>query len=167
MQVLGTIGDRQILYTNVRTDQTWLEFVPTDNWLAFTVADENEEIVKEVVKLCLDKSVCYICCAGRICGLTEFFFDEEIVERAIRLEAQAGEEFDYEFSPMTTAHKNFSDGFWFASIAAVDGHKHIDMVICIDFTIKGVKGHLIDLVAKIKNDWLPSDEEFEDPTYDH
>jgi hypothetical protein len=168
MEPLGEIRDRQILYSNIRADQNWSNALPTENWIVFTIADDlDRELINEAVELCLDKSVCYICCAGRLASLTEDIFDEEIVNRAIQDETRSGKPHDYEYSPMTTSHKNFSDGFWFATTVAHDNYKDIDTVVCLDFTTKGVKDHLIELIIKIKNNWLPSDEPFEDPMYDN
>jgi hypothetical protein len=168
MEFLGTIRDRRILYTNIRADQNWSKALPTDKWIVFTIADDiDRELINEAVELCLDKLVCYICCAGRLGSLTELIFDEEIVKRAIQGETQTGKPHDYEFSPMTTSHNNFSDGFWFATTVAYDNYKDINTVVCIDFTTKGVKGHLAQLLTKINNNWIPADEDFEDPTYDN
>ena len=168
MEPLGKIGDRQILYTNIRADQKWSNALPTDTWIVFTIADDlDREFIKEAVEPCLDKSVCYICCAGKLSSLTELIFDEEIVNRAIQDETRTGKPYDYDLSPMTTSHDSFSEGFWFATTVACDSHKHIDTVVCVDFTTKGVKDHLTELIIKINNNWLPSDEPFEDPVYDN
>lgn len=168
MELLGIIRDRQILYTNIRIDKNWSNALPTDNWIVFTIADDTDrELIGEAVELCLDKLVCYICCAGRLSSLTELIFDEEIVKRAIHAETQMGKPYDYEFSPMTTSHNNFSDGFWFATHVANDNYKDTNTVVCIDFTTKGVKSYLTELITKINNNWIPSDEDFEDPVYDN
>src|SRR5579863_3462612 len=168
MEALGNIRNRQILYTNIRADQNWSNALPTDNWIVFTIADDlDRELINEAVELCLDKSVCYICCAGRLSSLTDDIFDEEIVNRAIQDETKTGKPNDHEFSPMTTFHNNFSAGFWFATSVAYDSYKDSDTVVCIDFTTKGVKNHLKELIIKINNNWLPSDEPFEDPVYDN
>jgi hypothetical protein len=167
MELLGHIKNRQILYTNIRTDQTWLNLLPADNWMVFTIADNADEgLLIEVANNCIEKLVSYVCCAGELCGLTEQIFDEVIVYRAIQEEEQTGKPYDYETSPMTTSHKNFSEGFWFATTVAYDCSKGTSKIVCIDFTIKGVKRQLTELVTKINNHWLPSDEETESPFYD-
>ncbi|MDO6434471.1 hypothetical protein Q4E93_27920 [Flavitalea sp. BT771] len=99
--------------------------------------------------------------------MTELIFDEEIVNRAIQEETQTGKPYDYELSPITTSHNNFSEGFWFATTVACDSYKDIDTAVCIDLTTKGVKDHLTELIIKINNNWLPSDEPFKDPVYDN
>ena len=166
MEFLGAIGDRQVIYTNARTDPKWSENLPTDNWIVFTIADEDERLLREVVGLCLDKSVSYICCAGRACRLTEDLFDGDIVYRAVEFELQTGGASDCSNSPSTTSHPNFSEGFWFATFLARDDEKDPNTVICVDLTSSGVKSHLVDLINKINNGWLPSDDKFEAPVYD-
>lgn len=167
MEILGQIGNRQILYTNIITDQNWFEKLPLDNWVVFTIGDTNTSDYEDnLVRHCLDKNVCYTCSAGQLAGSTELEFDLEIVNRALAIEDRTGKEYDYEKSPCTTSHKNFGEGFWFAATLASDSHKDIDKVVCTDFTTKGVKQNLNELVEKINNGWLPSDEEIEEPNYD-
>jgi len=115
----------------------------------------------------LNKNVTYTCSGGELGGLTEEYFDEEIAWRGVQYEEKTGKEFDYGKSPMTTMHSNFGEGFWFAAILAYDGEKEIDKVVCVDFTTRKVKRHLTELIGKINNDWLPSDEEIELAEYDN
>jgi hypothetical protein len=68
---------------------------------------------------------------------------------------------------MTTYHNNFSEGFWFSITSAHHGTKTIDKIVCVDFTRKGVKRHLSNLIGKVNKSWLPSDEENEEPIYDN
>ena len=167
VEILGQIQNRQILYTNILTDQTWFEKLPTDNWVVFTIGDEKKaEFEAKLVSHCLDKNVCYACSAGQLAGSTELEFDLEIVNRAIATEDSTGKEHDYEQSPCTTSHKNFSEGFWFAATLAHDPYKDLGKVVCTDFTTKGVKNNLKELIEKINNGWLPTEEEVEEPKYD-
>lgn len=109
----------------------------------------------------------YTCSAGELAGLTEQYFDEEIGWRGVQQEEKTGKEYDYEQLPITTMHRNFGEGFWFASTLAYDRDKEINKVVCIDFTTRKVKKHLTELVEKINNGWLPSDEEIELAEYDN
>ena len=164
---LGQINDRQILYINVRTDPNWFDKLPLDNWVVFTIADkQDEELLIDAVPKCMDKLVTYTCSAGQLAGLGEQLFDIEIVNRAIAEEDKTGKPHDYETSPMTTMHQNFSEGFWFATTLAFDGYKESNTVVCLDFTTKSVKRQLSELIEKINSGWLPSDEEIEEPNYD-
>ncbi len=108
----------------------------------------------------------YICCAGQLADHVELAFDMKIVEKAIEQENITQRPFDYDQSPITTAHKNFSEGFWFASFVVQNEENWINTLICLDFTKKGVKNNIISLIEKINNDWLPSEEEIESPFYD-
>ena len=49
----------------------------------------------------LDKNITYTCSAGELGGLTEDYFDQEIVLRGVQYEEKTGKEFDYDKSPMT------------------------------------------------------------------
>jgi len=118
----------------------------------------------------LDSNVLYTCSAGQLGSDTEDYFDEEIVWRQVQIEERTGKPQDYETSPMTTFHRNFDEGFWFAtSVAnaiAFDEYIPIDKVVCIDMTQQGVKKYLEALIDKINKGWLPSDSEVAVPKYD-
>ena len=171
MTKIGELNGRQIFYINVRVDLHWFNELPLSNWLAFTIADTaDKELLNDTTKKCLDANVLYTCSAGQLGSDTEDYFDEEIVWRQVQIEERTGKPQDYEISPMTTFHKNFDEGFWFATTVAnavaYDKYIPINKVVCIAMTKKGVKKHLIVLLDKIKNGWLPSDNEVEEPTYD-
>ena len=168
MERIGKINDREIFYISTKDKLEWLDLLPTEKWVVFTIADkENKEILYESTAKILDKNVTYTCSAGELAGLTEQYFDEEIGWRGVQYEEKTGKEYDHEQSPMTTMHRNFGEGFWFASTLAYDGEKEINKVVCIDFTTRKVKKHLTELVKKINKGWLPSDEEIELAIYDN
>lgn len=168
MELLGRIYRRKIYYVQVRNNPEWKNSLPKIGWIVFTIANkEDEELVPPAVKICMDKNVAYTCSAGTLAYWTEQYFDEEITGRALDFELRTKEKFDYEFSPVTTAHQNFSEGFWFATTLAFDAYKDTDKVVCLDFTKRKVKKHLTDLIEKINNGWLPSDEEIELAEYDN
>ena len=167
MELLGRINRRKIYYVQVRNNPEWKNSLSKNDWIVFTIANkEDEELVPPAVKICMDKKVAYTCSAGTLAHWTEQYFDEEITGRALDYELRTKKEFDYEFSPVTTAHQNFSEGFWFATTLAYDAYKETDKVVCLDFTKRKVKKHLTDLIEKINNGWLPSDEEIELAEYD-
>ena len=152
----------------MRTAPDWFDKLPLDNWVVFTIADkQDEDLLTSAVPKCMDKLVAYTCSAGQLAGLGEHLFDIEIVNRAIAEEDKTGKPHDYEASPMTTMHRNFSEGFWYATTLALNGYKESNTVVCLDFTTKGVKQHLLELIEKINTGWLPSDEENEEPFYDN
>ncbi|MBP6215282.1 MAG: hypothetical protein KA399_03695 [Chitinophagaceae bacterium] len=171
MTKIGELNDRQIFFTNVRVDLHWFDKLPSSNWLAFTIADTaDKELLSDTTKKCLDSNVLYTCNAGQLGSDTEDYFDEEIVWRQVQIEERTGKPQDYKTSPMTTSHRNFDEGFWFATTVAnataYDEYIPIDKVVCIDMTQQGVKKYLLELIDKIKNGWLPSDKEIEVPKYD-
>ena len=171
MKILGHINDRQILYCNIRVDNNWYLKLPANNWIAFTIANnEDEELLNDTTIKCLDNGVSYTCSAGQLGTDTENYFDQEIAWRETQKEEKTGEPADFDKTPMTTSHQNFGEGFWFATTVAHptinDKYLNTDKVVCIDFTKQGVESHLINLIDKINNGWLPSDEQIEMPLYD-
>lgn len=167
MELIGRIKRRKIYYVQIRNNSTWEKSMPKKDWVAFMIANkEDEELVPLIVKECLNRNVSYTCSAGNYANMTEDFFDEEIAWRAVDYEMKTKKEYNYDYSPNTTAHKNFGEGFWFAATLANDDKFDIDKVVCVDCTKKKVKNHLIKLIEKINNGWLPSDEEIEIAEFD-
>ena len=119
---------------------------------------------------CLENGVRYTCSVGELASLTEDYFDEEIVSRAVDKELKTGIVEDFESTPMTSFHRNFDEGFWFAATLARqiinDQYVESRQVICIDCTKRQVRQYLIDLVDKLNNGWLPCDREYKQPLYD-
>ena len=168
MERIGKINDREICYISTKDNSDWFNLLPTEKWVVFTIANqENKEVLSESTVRILDKNVTYTCSAGELAGLTEEYFDEEISWRGVQYRQKTGKEYDYEQSPVTTMHKNFSEGFWFSAVLANDGYIEIEKVVCIDFTTGKVKKHLTELIEKINNGWLPNEEEIELPEYDN
>jgi hypothetical protein len=168
---LDKLGERQIFYCNIRSDKNWYDKIYFDNWVAFTIADEEDKnLLHDMTVQCIDKGVCYACSAGQSASLTEDYFDEEIVWRQVQREQTTGKQQDYESTPMTSFHKNFDEGFWFAATNARqtinDNYVTSEQVVCIDCTTRKVRGHLIALIEMINSNWLPSGNEIKAPTYD-
>lgn len=167
MELLGVSCERQLFYINVNTNTNWAESLPTQNWLVFAIGDEKDiDAYSTLSDVCIEKNVAYVCSAGKYCELIHDIFDETIVWKKIQNGESVDSMDDFENSPMTTWDNHFSEGFWFAITTAYDEHFIIDTIVCIDYTTKGVKQHLITLIEKINSGWLPSDEEFEEPVYD-
>lgn len=167
MEYIGRVNRRKVYYVQIRNNSNWKSSLPKNNWIAFTIANkEDEELLPPTVKICLDKNVTYTCSTGTLAHWSEQYFDEEFVLRAIDYETQTKKEFNYESALMTTSHENFSEGFWFATTLAHDPNIEIEKVVCLDFTSRKVKKQLIELINNINNGWLPNDEEVELPKYD-
>ncbi len=171
MKILGNINDRQIIYFNIRVENSWHSQLPLNNWIAFTIADkEDEYLLNDTIIKCLDNGVSYTCSTGQLGSKTEDYFDQEIAWRETQKEERTGEPADFDKTPMTTFHRKFGEGFWFATTLAYatinDEYLITDKVVCIDFTKQGVESQIKSLIEKINNGWLPSDEQTEQPTYD-
>jgi hypothetical protein len=171
MELLGQIKERQIFYCNIRSEEKWFDSVDFENWIAFTIADnDDQQFLHDMSARCLDKGVCYSCSAGQLASLTEDYFDEGIVWRQIQENEKTGKPGNYETAPMTTFHNNFNEGFWFAVTNANQIINEVSVisnqVVCIDCTRMKVRRHILNLIHKINNGWLPTDAEFEAPIYD-
>lgn len=152
MELIGRINRRKVYYVQVRNNIEWHMALPNRDWIAFTISNkEDEELIPPAVKICLDKNVSYTCSAGEFATMTEKYLDEEISWRALGYKQEIGKVFDYDKSPITTAHQNFDEGFWFASTVPHDDNFKIDKVVCIDFTKKKFKRHLFELIEKINS----------------
>lgn len=148
MELIGRIQRRKIYYVEIRNNSDWKKSLPKKNWIAFTIANqEDEELVPPMVTVCLNKKVSFTCSAGDYAEMTEFFFDEEISWRAFDTEMQT--EIDY--VPITSAHDNFEDGFLFATTVAGIDKSNLEKVVCIDLTKKKVKNQLINFIEKINS----------------
>ena len=172
MELIGQIKERKVFYCNIRSELNWFDQINFDNWIAFTMADnDDKELLNEMTSHCLDKGVCYTCSAGQLASLTEDYFDEEFVWREVQKEETTGLSSDYESTLLTSSHHNFSEGFWFSVIVANqiinDVYIQSNEVVCIDCTKNKVQKHLSNLIDKINIGWLPSDEEIEVPVYDN
>lgn len=173
LELLGQIGDRQVFYCTIRSDTNWSAKINIENWIAFTIADEeDEELLPELVTKCIEKGVCYAYSAGLLASKTEDYFGEEIVRRQVNKEQTTGQLQDYERAPMTAFNINFDEGFWFAATVAqqIINEEYIlsTQVICIDCTSRKVRGHLINLIEKLNSGWLPEDiEGVVAPVYDN
>ena len=168
MEHIGKINDREIFYISIRENLNWLNMLPSEKWVAFTIADNNDkEMLHECTIGILNKNVTNTCSAGELASLTEDYFLEEIGWSGTQYEEKTGKKFDHDISPMTSMHRNFSSGFWFSAVVARDGEKEMNKVVCVDFTTRKVKNHLIELIEKINTDWLPNDDEIELAEYDN
>ena len=162
MELIGRIERRRIYYLQIRNNWEWKKYLPKKDWAAFTIANkEDEELVPSMVKTCFDKNVSYTCSAGEYAQMTEAFFDEEIAWRGVDFELKTKKETDFESSLISTTHENIEEGFWFATTVAKEVKFEIEIVVCLDLTKKKIKNHLIDLIQKINNGWLPSNKEIE------
>lgn len=171
METLGHISFKQIFYCNVRTDKDWFEQLPSDHWFAFTIADkEDDALIPAVAIKCIDKNVSCVCCAGQLASEASDYFNIEVVDWEIKKEEARDVDVQHVKTPMITSHKNFSEGFWFATNIAVnsieDQYLDVDKVVCIDLTTKGVKKYLRNLIGEFNSGELPSDSEVEAPVYD-
>lgn len=150
LERVGKVNEREVYYFNTLNGSDW-EF--PKNWILFIItSDSNIKSIMEFAKLCLDNNVLYVCCAGDAASIAEDIFDEEFVWRKIL----AGDD-EYSDVLMTTFHKDFSEGLWFATSVAVHESQVIENIVCADFSASNNKKLIIDLIKKINAGWLPDD----------
>ncbi len=168
MFILGIINKRQILYCNIRKNADWINQLPQNHWILFSITNnEDKDLINDTIEICVDKKVGYTCAVGELSVYVEDCFDEEYAYRkTMNLRINNNDLFNVSNVLMTTSHENFGEGFWFATTLARNDPFVFDKVICLDFTTRGVKGHIVNLIEKINHGWLPSDEIEEKPIYD-
>jgi len=77
LELIGKIKRRKIYYVQVRNNPELKFSLPKNDWLAFTIANqEDEELVPPIVKACMDKKVSYTCSAGNLAHRTEFYWSQ-------------------------------------------------------------------------------------------
>jgi hypothetical protein len=167
MERLGEINDRQVFYIKVTDDDNWFDKLPSQDWLAIPIGDKKAiQIYSKLADNCYDRKLVYMCALGQSSELIHDIFDETKYTKKIERGESIDSRDDFEDTAITTWHKNFDEGFWFALNAAFDGDKLIDKVVCIDYTTSGVKNYLVELLDKFHQKWLPSEEEILMPKYD-
>lgn len=159
MKLIGRINRKKIYYIQIRNNPNWKSDLPKNDWIAFTIAnEEDEELIPPIVQICIDKNVSYTSSTGEFASGTENYFDEEIEWRKVDCEIQNKEKFDNKNLITTISDENFEDAFWFASTLIHDDNSVLDKIVCIDFTKRKIKNHLIKLIEKINADFVPNEE---------
>ncbi|WP_338769370.1 hypothetical protein WAF17_09710 [Bernardetia sp. ABR2-2B] len=155
MELIGRINRKKIYYIQVRNNPNWESNLPKNDWIAFTVANkEDEELIPSVVKICIDKNVAYTSSTGEAAHHTEDYFDEEIAWNMVDYELKTKKEFDSENLTPTISDENFEDSFWFTYTSIYDDNFLIDKIVCIDFTTQKIKNQLIELIEKVNNGFI-------------
>ena len=165
MELLGKIQHRKIYYLQIRNNRDWKSQLPDRDWIAFTIANkEDEELVASSTRILLENNVSYTCSAGGMARLTEDYIDEEICWMQVNAEEIDASKSDEVV--VTTSHENFEEGFWFAAMVANKENFDVDKLVCLDYTKRKVRGHIMALIRKLNEGWLPSENEIGLPGYD-
>jgi hypothetical protein len=158
MEILGKIGNRQILYLSTSENPRWYDELPEEQWLLLPIGHESDfKLIDEVVNKCLENDVCYVCAVGHQSELIHDTFDQIIVKRKIDEGQAVDNPDDFLTSPMTTWDTEIDEGLWFAGTSAFPSYyTDITKIICLDLTETGEKETLIEILAKISKGWVPS-----------
>ena len=150
---IGIVNNRQILYFDRAQFSNLSSWIPKSDWMLFAIADpEQEHLLEQLAKTCLNNGVLYVCGAGKAGSSIDNTFDFEIVDRKI----EKGED-DYSDTPMTTWHEDLAEGFWYATTVASHDTLIIDTIVCINLTEHDYKSQLENLIDRINTGWLPED----------
>jgi hypothetical protein len=126
-----TINNREIFTEKYTTEENWIKYIPQSNWLCILVDNNRQRIyLDEVISKIIHNDVCYVCAIGLSCEMTHDLIDEEIVFREIDIEKLHIPNHHI----ITTWHKNFDEGIWFALFEAYHDEVTIDKVIILDLT---------------------------------
>jgi len=175
MERLGKIDKRHIYY--FRWDDPKRDFYlnnfPVKKWVLLPIGDEK---LDKEYELLAEKSTSellrFVSAVGGECELIHDIFDEVIIKKKKDSGADMNAPDVFEDTAMTVWNTNrFDWGFWSATFDDYDDEK-IKILICVDFTKRGVKMCLQRLTKMIRKRWLPSDGEkdkrknFNKPFYD-
>jgi hypothetical protein len=126
-----TINNREIIVVRYTTEGNWIKNIPLSNWLCILVDNNRRRTyLDEAIAKIINNDVCYVCSVGQSCEKTHDLIDEEIVFREVDIEKR--------HLPnhliITTWHKDFDEGFWFAIFAAHHDEVVIEKIVVLDMT---------------------------------
>lgn len=153
-----TINDRNILYLEIQQDLQRLEALNLKNWVLFVIEDNiHNPILGQFADMCIDKDVLYVCAAGKACSEVDDLFDFKMVDREM---AEGKLPSWYQSADdvlMTSWHRDFDEGFWFALTTANYGEMPIETVVVANLTGDNYLPTIQRLTKQIADDWLPPD----------
>lgn len=161
MERIGRAEGKEIYYFHWNDERRdyFLEKLPKkERWVLFVIGDNK---LNEDYKLLAEKSAEYnlveMASAGIECELIHDIFDDVICEKE-KAKGRLDTPQAFENTPMTNWNTNkFDSGFW--AICDCDGYEeddiNIPILICVDFTPRGVKKYLKDITKLIRKGWTP------------
>ena len=154
MELIGRINRKKIYYIQIRNNPNWESDLPNNDWIAFTIAnEEDEELIPPTVKICIAKNVSYTSSTGEFALRTKGYFDEEIEWLMTDYEIKDEEKFNNK-NLITISDENFEKAFWLTFSSIYSDNFILDKIVCIDFTKRKVKNQLIKLIEKINNGFV-------------
>lgn len=153
-----TIKDRKVVYLNIQQDLQEFETADFKNWVLFMIEDNiHNPILGQFADLCIDKDVLYVCAAGKACSEVDDMFDFKMVDRAqVGGKLPSWHRSDDDVL-MTSWHRDFDEGFWFALTTANYENLLIQTVVVANLTGDNYLPTIQRLTEKISEGWLPPD----------
>ena len=150
MIVLGEINNREVLYVKHDLATNWFNDFPKSNWLLFAITDRClPEIFEEISRRAVDNDVVYVCSTGDQADTFHQKIDDMLVIRDVE------NEYLPSWQILTTYENDLEEEFWYATNCAFGESEEIIKIICLDITTTNHADKLKDLIAKMKNGWLP------------
>lgn len=155
MEYLSNINDRDILYQKLDLEINWSKSFPDTNWLFVALVEsDNSHVLDDIARKIIDKDVCYACCIGTFGEKLHDLIDENLVIRETEIEKLHFPNHQV----MTTWHKDFDDGLWFAIYSAFHETELIEKVVCLEIGKDNRKTEIVELINKFKKGYIPEDE---------
>lgn len=155
MEKFGYINEREILYQKHDLEINWSNNLPDSNWLLVAFVEINNlRILDEIARKIIDKDVCYASCIGTFGEKMHDLIDENLIIRETEIE-------NLHFPThqvLTTWHKDFAKGLWFALFSAFHETESIDKIFCLDIGKDSNKEVIAKLIDKFNKGYIPEDE---------
>jgi hypothetical protein len=177
MERLGKIVNRNIYYfhwNDVKRNY-YLENLPKQKWMLFVIGDDNFETEYTLLaQKSADENLYEMNSAGNECELIHDIFDNVIIQKKKDNNEPMDSPEDFENTALTGWYTNeFDRGYWMSVINYDDDDPEdiIRVLVCVDFTKRGVRKYLKQITKIIRKDWGPrsrfkEDEPFQTPIYD-
>ena len=174
MERLGKIDKRNIYYFRWDDEKReyYLENFPKRKWALFVIgAGRLDEDYKLLAEKSVVENLIFMSSAGDECELIHDIFDRVVIQKVKDSGADMDAPDIFEDTAMTVWNTNkFDWGYWAATIDDYCDEK-VKILICVDFTKRGVRKYLLRLTKMIRKRWLPPSGPkgtltFNEPLYD-
>ena len=152
MSSIGAVNNRQILYFNRAQVDNLSSSIPKSNWILYAGCDVDEgNVLEQLAKTALREAFY----AFVEPAMPQVKLMMPSTWRLLTEELRKAKDVGILYTPMTTWHDDWEEGFWFATTVACHDTLIINTVVCVNLTERDYKTQLEKLVDKINNGWLP------------
>ncbi|MBX7046602.1 MAG: hypothetical protein K1X86_12280 [Ignavibacteria bacterium] len=162
MKRIGRAEGKEIYYFHWNDERRdyYLERLPKkQRWVLFVIGDEKlNDDYRLLAEKSADEYLVGMNSAGIECELIHDIFDDVIIKKRYDKGGLTGSPDDYEGTALTSWWTDeFDWGYWM-SCREMDHDEYdreIRLMICVDFTKKGVKKYLMHCTKLIRKGWIP------------